>query len=260
MAHIYDSITRRNLDFSGLKLNSSEIHSFGYKFYQNGIDINMKGLQFDINMDIAKFAYLLAEWKEPQVINKPDMPYRTKNEKIYDLYIGNVTECVTNLYFKLLGVQQVRYYDLERKDNVYHKDTDYDLQLNDKKMSLKATPTTFIDDRFGGADMMIKGLHGSNQDTSDRYYTQFLVTKADGRKPNMQDYNALRENILSNSVNLYFVMLGGVVNYHNIGFKSLARQANRPAYLDTKIVFKPYFDTMNYVRAVLEDNGIYLGV
>lgn len=238
--------SERQADAAKLVLKEDDLSEFKYKFFVSPVEYDMRGLEFKVNQDIARFAYKLAVWKEPEVIDKPDYPPRTFEEKVFHLFIGNVTECLTYLYLKGMRLK-VDYYDLVRDTNVFGGCDDYDLILyrgsEGRTISLKSNPT-FYDDmmcRFNVTDMILKGTPKS----ADNYYLQWQVFKnAYCRKFDTQDYKDLYSRIEGNMLDMRFVFIGGLVNWNKLRYEQLKDTYDSNGY---GITFKKQYDVPNFL-------------
>lgn len=243
------------MDVNNLKLLSKDVINFNYKFFRSPVEYDLTGIEFNVNKDIMEFAYKLAVWKEPEVIDKPDYPQRTSEEKIFHLFIGSVTECLTYLYFKNMGAN-IKYYDIERDDNKYNKKLDYDLKLecdnNWMTMSVKAIPTYYDNmmRRFKVVDMRVNGSPCSD----DMFYTQYLVFKDTYCEDfGIQDYLSLKSDIDNNALKLRFVCIGGIVNYTHATYEQMR---NMYASNGRNIIFTKEFEAPRYISDVKSIIGI----
>lgn len=130
----------RQKRLDSLVLPKSNISKFHYWNKNN----ECIGIQFSLTHEIVQFAYDLAVWKEPYVQDRPWLPLRNTDERIFDLWVGNISECLTYLYLITLGINKsnLQYYDVLRTSPEYDKN-EFDIKLFNESMSLKASINSF---------------------------------------------------------------------------------------------------------------------
>lgn len=237
-----------SLNFNDCNLNSVEI----LNPWSDSNDVESRyfsAREFTVSNDVVKFAYKLASWKLPYIQDKEGMPKRTEEERLYHTFMGCVTECLTYLYLNSLGVENISYYDVERKSPVYNRNEEYDLKINGNGMSLKVIPALYQEYsdglHFDSRDLIIKRTAGSD----DRYFTQFII-------PTEQklNYHSTMEKFIDNIRNgeplfLKFWMLGGIVNNNQSGVFWLSRDNTKNQYLK----FEKKYDVSNYIQGIMSD-------
>lgn len=130
------SVLDRKIELNNIVLEKSDIKLINYT---GGYNQDYIGLEFYISPAIKSFCYNLARWKYNYVIDKPGLPYRSPEERLYDIFVGSLSECVMYLYLKYLGLQisELSYYDVVRNSPEYNSKEEYDLAILGEKMSIK---------------------------------------------------------------------------------------------------------------------------
>lgn len=239
----------RQKRLDSLVLPLSNISKFKYLNKKNEVCI---GIQFFLTHEIAQFAYDLAVWKVPYVRDRPWLPSREIDERIFDLWVGIVSECLTYLYLLYLGINKsdLKYYDVLRISPEYEMEGEYDIKLFNENMSLKACINSFYN--YGKyvcipSDCYIRGDYNS----CDRYYTQFML-------PFNREYHyktdytcdVIHKFLNSKDEDFYMWFLGGVVN------TSLNRWKTRKSGLD----LSPNLDADNYIKSISDYLSISLKI
>lgn len=202
------------------------------------------GIQFSLTHEIAQYAYDLAVWKEPYVIDKSWLPLRERDERIFDLWVGIVSECLTYLYLLSLGFNKsnLKYYDVLRLSPEYDRTSEYDIKLFNENMSLKASINSFYkngDYICIPDDCHIRGTYNS----CDRYYTQFMLP-FNREYHHKTDYtcDVIHKFLNSEDKDFYMWLLGGVVNT-NLNYWKIKKGG-----LD----LSPKLDADNYIKGIFE--------
>lgn len=166
----------RQNELNKIMYSKDEVSQFIYHTYDSEHVLQeYEGLEFRVTPSIIRFAYNIAYWKFPYVLDKANFPSRTDYERFSDIFVGVVSEVLSYLYFKqIMGINEISYYDVVRLSPRQNNALEYDLRLYDKYMSLKLTkcvPIQFEGNFIPANYLLIKGTPGSD----DRYYTQFIM-------------------------------------------------------------------------------------
>lgn len=259
----YNIWDTRLIDLNNLDINECNVHKV-YHLNPRYLCLNFNSevepkyfsaLEFTVSNSVAKFCYDLTKLKYKFITDKPGMPDRTEYERMFDTFIGIVSECLTYIYLNSLGIENILYYDVERKSIIYNDEEEYDLKINDYNMSLKILPD-YIYEKDGN-DIYFPPLYIKKTSRSvDRYYTQFILPRNV-----LMSHDEIMRKFIDNMNNneplfLKFWMIGGVVENGEGGifWEDFIKYLEEGEKNHTKkLKFEKKYDIDNYIPKLLLD-------
>lgn len=251
----YDGYNRK-YDFNQFSLSDCNPQYNNCYYKNNNIIYPATLIEFSLPLELLTFAYNIAVWKAPYVqdnMNKDD--YRDYYSKLYNIFSGVISECLSYKFFEYYGFEML-YYEIERSGPVQNNNEEYDLKINGHYMSLKVDSNCvceFINNSLLYKNSVIKRPWNSKDlsNLKDDCFTQFIVKHTE-----RFDFSEMMKRIIKHiecnePINLKYCMIGGVVTnsiYYSMDGIGLywKSKGDKIAYID----MEESFDVKHYLESI----------